>query len=473
MARGLQGVMLRSFGARDHTATVIETISIAPHFVRVRMVSPTLFQDAEAEPAAWLRFWFPDPNGSNTEFQRAYTISEADPAAGRFAVDVVLHDPAGPASSWARTVKPGATIAVMSLMGSSRFDVPEEQPAGYLLIGDSASIPGMNGIIETVPNDVPIEMYLEQHDDNDTLIPLAKHPRLRVRWVMRRDEKSLAEAIENRDWSDWYAWATPEAAALKCVRVRLRDEFGFPKSEIHAQAYWNAGRAMGTHRATEPAATEPEVGAAPQPESAVPAPARGSWRAQAASRLLAPLKLPLVLSGVLAALVTLAQLAPFVLLVELSRLLVSGAGAHRLFTVGFAAVGCWGPGLAGSRPHAVAARDRCPLRQGVALAAAEQAVPVAAGLVHQPRVRIDQKIGHRRHAGVALLGHPCRSGRGRRGCRPGGGAGLSVRRGLASGAGLVRAGSGLPDHHVIAHDPIRAPHCSSAAVGREDERRSG
>lgn len=187
MARGLQGVMLRSFGARDHTATVIETISIAPHFVRVRMVSPTLFQDAEAEPAAWLRFWFPDPNGSNTEFQRAYTISEADPAAGRFAVDVVLHDPAGPASSWARTVKPGATIAVMSLMGSSRFDVPEEQPAGYLLIGDSASIPGMNGIIETVPNDVPIEMYLEQHDDNDTLIPLAKHPRLRVRWVMRRD----------------------------------------------------------------------------------------------------------------------------------------------------------------------------------------------------------------------------------------------------------------------------------------------
>lgn len=344
MARGLQGVMLRSFGARDHTATVIETISIAPHFVRVRMVSPTLFQDAEAEPAAWLRFWFPDPNGSNTEFQRAYTISEADPAAGRFAVDVVLHDPAGPASSWARTVKPGATIAVMSLMGSSRFDVPEEQPAGYLLIGDSASIPGMNGIIETVPNDVPIEMYLEQHDDNDTLIPLAKHPRLRVRWVMRRDEKSLAEAIENRDWSDWYAWATPEAAALKCVRVRLRDEFGFPKSEIHAQAYWNAGRAMGTHRATEPAATEPEVGAAPQPESAVPAPARGSWRAQAASRLLAPLKLPLVLSGVLAALVTLAQLAPFVLLVELSRLLVSGAGAHRLFTVGFAAVGLLGTG---------------------------------------------------------------------------------------------------------------------------------
>jgi ATP-binding cassette, subfamily B, bacterial IrtA/YbtP len=260
MARGIQGVILRGFGARDHTATVVETVYIAPHFVRLRMVSPTLFEDVKVEPAAWLRFWFPDPNGSNTEFQRAYTISEADVPAGRFAVDIVLHDPAGPASLWARAVEPGTTIAVMSLMGSARFNAPDEERAGYLLIGDSAAIPGMNGIVASVPDDVPIEMYLEQHDDNDPLIPLAKHPRLRAHWVARRDEKSLAEAIESRNWSDWYAWVTPEAATLKHLRKRLRDEFGFPKSEIHAQAYWSAGRAMGTRRGDEPdttAATAP------------------------------------------------------------------------------------------------------------------------------------------------------------------------------------------------------------------------
>src|SRR5262249_21380821 len=179
-------------------------------------------------------------------------ISEADVVAGRFAVDVVLHDPAGPASLWAHSAKPGTTIAVMSLMGSSRFHVPEQQPAGYLLIGDSASIPGMNGIVGAVSDDVPIEMYLELHDDNDALIPIAKHPGLRVHWAARRDEKSLAEAIESRDWSGWYAWATPEAATLKHVRRRLRDEFGFRKSAIHAQAYWSAGRAMGSRRGDEP-----------------------------------------------------------------------------------------------------------------------------------------------------------------------------------------------------------------------------
>ena len=288
MARGFQGVVLRVFGARDHAATVTETVRIAPHCVRVRRVSPTLFDDAVPEPAAWLRFWFPDPDGSDTEFQRAYTISEADVAGGRFAVDVVLHDPAGPASSWARTVEPGATIAVMSLMGSSRFEAPAERPAGYLLIGDSASIPGINGIIGTVPDDVPIETYLEQHDEDDTLIPLARHPRSRVHWVARRDAKSLAEAIETRDWSGWYAWATPEATTLKHVRHRLREEFGFHKSGIHAQAYWSAGRAMGTRRGES--AVAPEESVVP-PSGPAPAPVSpDKWRAQVADRLRAPLR---------------------------------------------------------------------------------------------------------------------------------------------------------------------------------------
>ncbi|OBK13926.1 ABC transporter ATP-binding protein/permease [Mycobacterium asiaticum] len=350
MARGFSGAMLKGFGARDHTAKVTETVMIAPHFVRIRMESPTLFEDTEAEPAAWLRFWFPDPKGSKTEFQRGYTLSEADPASGRFAVDVVLHEPAGPASTWARTVQPGATIAVTSLMGSTRFDPPDEQPAGYLLIGDSASIPGMNGIIGTVPKDVPIEMYLEQHDDNDTLIPIAEHPRLRVHWVTRRDDKSLADAIETRDWSNWYAWATPEANTLKHVRKRLRDAFGFPKSEVHAQAYWSAGKEMGTRRGEEPDAADqpgdeqPEIVAA-QTESASPVPAaRGSWRAQAAGQLLAPLRSALIISGVLQAVITLVQLAPFVLLVELARLLISGADESRLWNLGIAAVSLLGLG---------------------------------------------------------------------------------------------------------------------------------
>lgn len=357
MARGVQGAILRGFGARDHTVTVLETTWIAPHFLRIWMHSPTLFTDAVVEPCAWLRFWFPDPDGSATEFQRAYTIAEGDAETGRFAVDMVLHEPDGPATRWARTAEPGATLTAMSLMGSSRFEAPDADtaPAGYLLLGDSASIPGINAIIGAVAPDIPIELYLEQHDDNDLLIPLRQHPRLRVHWVPRRGPHSLAEAIETRDWSNWYAWATPEAATLKALRTRLRDEFGFPKSEIHAQAYWTAGRAMGTQRdATD--ATDATVSALtlpPPDKSASETPgerrvngngSKGQWRAQAAGRLLGELRVPLIVSGVLQALITLLQLAPFVLLVELARLLVAGADESRLWTVGVAALTVLGLG---------------------------------------------------------------------------------------------------------------------------------
>ncbi|MDV3123700.1 ATP-binding cassette domain-containing protein [Mycobacterium sp. 21AC1] len=347
MARGIQGVMMRGFGARDHQATVVSTEHVTPKLLRIRMVSPTLFEDAVAEPTSYLRFWVPDPDGTKTEFQRAYTMIEMEPDTGHFTIDVVLHEPSGPASKWARSARPGDTVPVMSL-GSPGFSVPEDPPAGYLLIGDAAATPAINGIISVVPHDIPIEVYLEQHDDSDLLIPIAEHPRMRLHWVVREDTTSLAAAIEARDWSDWYCWVTPEAGSLKHLRARLKGEFGFPKSELHPQAYWTQGRAMGTKRDDETPEAAPETAkpavAKPEPQPAAAAPARGNWRSQAAGRLLAPLKNQLIISGVLQAVITLVQLAPFVLLVELARLLLAGAPSDRLWTLGLAAVGLLGTG---------------------------------------------------------------------------------------------------------------------------------
>ncbi|MFV0533478.1 MAG: ABC transporter ATP-binding protein/permease [Cumulibacter sp.] len=354
--RGLQGAMMRSFGAHDHEATVTGTELLAPDFLRIRMHSPTLLQEAEVAPTAWLRFWFPDPDGGETEYQRAYTLSEVDPESGTFAVDVVLHEPAGPASAWARRAEVGSRIAATSL-GSSRFDLPDEFPAGYLIVGDSASIPGINGILRTVPHHVRIEVYLEQHSENDLLIPLVEHPRAVVHWIPRNGESSLAASIEARNWSDWYAWAATESGSLKALRSRLRDEFGFPKSEIHAQAYWFYGRAFGKNRSK----ADPEPDRTPQspaPESTAGGPTppataakspptapTGAWRAQAGSRLLASMRPTFIIAGIAQALITLLQLAPYVLLVELAHLLITGAPSGDLWQVGIWAVALMGAGV--------------------------------------------------------------------------------------------------------------------------------
>ncbi|MGL5442855.1 MAG: ABC transporter ATP-binding protein/permease, partial [[Mycobacterium] stephanolepidis] len=331
------GAVLRGLGARDHVATVVDTSQVAPNCVRLTMSAPTLFEDLLHTPAEWLRFWFPDPEGGATEHQRAYTIVSTDVEAGEFAIDVVIHEPAGPACRWAGAAQPGMTIPVVAF-GSARFEVPEDLPAGFLLIGDSASIPAINSILAALPADVDVEVYLERHSPDDELIPLTEHPRRVLHWVDRADETSLASAIEARDWSNWYAWAGPEAGSLKHLRKRLKEQFRFPKADVHAAAYWTFGRAMGSRRGDTdtqqvPAAPKPvaENPAAP-PEPAVP---QGRWRSQAAGELLAPVKKQMIAGGVLQAIITMVELAPFVVLVELTRQLLAGADESRLWHTGF------------------------------------------------------------------------------------------------------------------------------------------
>lgn len=380
--RGFAGAMMRVTQAREHHAIVTKLETITPHFLRVHLRCQGLFEDIEYGPAAWIRAWFPDHTGKNFEHQRSYTLSSENPETGDFTIDFVLHEPVGPASVWAKSCTVGAELTVMSL-GSSRFEVPADAPAGYLLIGDAAAIPGLARIITAIPEEAAIELYLEEHNPSDRDIPLPSHPGMRTHWVPRRGRDSLAAALEARDWSNWYAWATPESATLKRLRLRLRDEFGFPKQAVHALAYWVEGRAMGKQRdlgenadtASVPEFVSRTVSAeSREPAESVGQPAdsvnsassaseavdkgvvsgetvhatkrvaKGTWRAAAASRLLAPLRPVFWVAGIVQAIVTLLELMPYVLLTELARRLLAGADAAELWPLGIGAVVLLGVG---------------------------------------------------------------------------------------------------------------------------------
>ena len=243
--RGVSGAIMRGLGAKDHALTVVDKKVLAPHFVQVRMTSPTLLHDLDTGPAAWLRFWFPG-EGSH-EYQRGYTITHPDRSTGEFNVNFVLHEPAGPGSAWAKRARPGDTVQAM-IYGSTTFEVPDQPATGYFLIGDSASIPAIASIIEALPSEAHIECYLEEHDPADHEIPLPEHPGATVYWVPRQGPGSLTAAIPARDYGGWYAWVAPESGSLKALRPRLRNEFGFTKATSYIQAYWVEGKTMGTRR---------------------------------------------------------------------------------------------------------------------------------------------------------------------------------------------------------------------------------
>lgn len=327
MGKGIQGAVLKGLGAREHVLTVMGREYRADHFVRVFLHSDTLLAPGGEAPGNWVRAWFPDPDGGAKQFQRGYTLAEADPGTGEFAIDFVIHHPMGPAAYWATTCEPGDQIVAMRF-GEEPFELLDPAPRGYLFLGDLASYPAIHALASSIPQEHPVVVYLEQHDERDVQLPLPSGPNIEARWVDELpDGQGLAQAISGRDWTGWYAWVTAESLATRRARTPLEREFGLNRATLHAHAYWMRGRAMGKSRVLEQAAREQE----PQP-TAVPT------VAPAPVRVLAPARGALVVGGLAQALLAVVQIVPFILFAEVARLFLRGAGVGEFIAVGVAAL---------------------------------------------------------------------------------------------------------------------------------------
>ena len=344
VGRGFQNAMLKAFGATDHVMTVVWARDITPGFRRVRVHAPTMIDGRETPTASWIRLWAPDPDIAGKVHQRGYTLVDPDPATGEVSFDFVLHQPAGPAASWAIKAKPGDTITA-SYFSFTKFEPPDPEPEGYLLLGDPATVPAINAILAVLPPEAEVLVLLQALAAGDETIPVADHPGATVRWVGGGGgppQGVLAAAIPDRDWSNWHAWLAAESTTVKEVRACLTQRHGFPASDIKHRAYWIRGKAMrlrkdhadtpaadgatATTAMPEPATPPPAV-PQPAPASATQASPRGRWRSQGGEDLLKPVRWKLRIAGAVQAIVTLMQLAPFVLLAEIGRLLLAGQGS--------------------------------------------------------------------------------------------------------------------------------------------------
>lgn len=382
MSKGFQGAVLKTLGAKEHTITVTSLEKRAPHFLRVWFQADGLLTEEPATPGDWLRVWFPDPDGGAKQFQRGYTIIEADNSADTFALDFVLHTPLGPASYWAANAAAGMQLTAMRY-GGHPFALQDPPPAGYLLLGDLAAHPAICSLAEAIPGSSPVVIFLEKHNQADTLLPLPEGENITAHWVESLpDGQALAQAISGGDWADWYVWVTAETVATRRAKTLLMQNFEFNRSSLHAQAYWVRGRAMGksrtlaaaneslTQAATEQSAPDqatPEFDSREQslqrpksprlmaPQSETPQsetsqsetqrpmdPQAATSEPTTPQRVLRPARTALICGGIAQGLLTLAGIVPFILLAEVARLLLDGAPPAQFITTGIVALAVLG-----------------------------------------------------------------------------------------------------------------------------------
>lgn len=361
MAKGVEAVVLRGLGAKEHAVTVIGKRRLAPHFIRVTCRSEGLLDPKGEAPANWLRLWFPDPDGGPKEFQRGYTLVDSDSVTGEFSIDFVIHEPAGPASHWAMNCEEGDRIVAMRY-GEQPFAPPEPPPAGYLLLGDLAGFPAIRDLAAAIPEDSPVVVYLERHSPDDDHIALPEGPNITASWVDELpDGQALVQAISDGDWAGWYAWVTAESASTRHAKTLLQRKFGLNRATLHAHAYWVRGRQMGKTQTIDSAGPEATgangssvasaavagsdgtdtatasgapttVGASGSPGADASTDARAPRQTPGADAsvdgVFRPLKRPLIAAGIVEGALSVLQLIPFILFAELARLFVEGAPAE-------------------------------------------------------------------------------------------------------------------------------------------------
>ena len=176
--RGIAGTVLKLLRANDYTLTVTSRQEISAHYLRLSFDAGGMLDDRALHPTMWIRMWFAD---GDTLHQRGYTLVDPDPTAGTVDIEFALHD--GVAANWARDAKPGDTVDVTVL--GSNFALPEPQPAGYIIVGDTASLPAINSLLDAI-GDTPSWVFLEASHEDDKQLPVGGRA-ADVEWVNRKN----------------------------------------------------------------------------------------------------------------------------------------------------------------------------------------------------------------------------------------------------------------------------------------------
>lgn len=242
MKRNWEGVVLKVMGAKDFTLEVTGSEEITPDFLRVHVRDGGLLERSGIHPTMWIRLWF---NHSGKAHQRAYTLVSPDPVAGTFSMDFAMHQ--GVAADWARSVQPGETIGA-TVQGSS-FAFPQPAPRRIWVVGDPASIPAINSLLDergrAAAGAAPVTAWLEYQHDADSSLEVRTFDSDVVTWIPRkRDGAALVEEVcaaltaDTVSVGEDFFWIACEASSTRAIVKHLRKDLGVDKHRIDALGYW-------------------------------------------------------------------------------------------------------------------------------------------------------------------------------------------------------------------------------------------
>ncbi|MFI2665431.1 siderophore-interacting protein [Micromonospora carbonacea] len=203
----------------------------------------------------WRREWRSTPDRERP-LLRSYTAYRTRPAAGELDLDFYLHQPHGPASTWAAGARPGDRLILSGphvRAGQPGYGVQwEPGPATRVLIAaDETAYPAVRGILTSLGPGVRATVLLEAGTaaDAGTLDDVTAGHSVEV-GLRDGARGGTALAAMVGDWlaehgaaaagagSRFYAWAATESSRIAHLR-RLFTEAHIAPERVHTQGYWH------------------------------------------------------------------------------------------------------------------------------------------------------------------------------------------------------------------------------------------
>lgn len=185
---------------------------------------------------AGLPIW---PDGALMPVLRNYTIRTVRAERGEVEVDFVLHEPAGPATAWARACRPGDEIGALGPIGR-----PVTHALLRILAGDETALPTILRQIEERRPGERIDAYVELADEAERQ-ELSLPEGCRLHWLPRG---GLVAALQERARAEddaLCAYAGCEFATSQRLKAVFSADLGLRSTQFHSVAYWRSqtGRA--------------------------------------------------------------------------------------------------------------------------------------------------------------------------------------------------------------------------------------
>lgn len=228
---------------RSWNLEVVDSFDAPPNMRRVVFTAADM-AEFDYRPGQAIVFMMPLANGETG--RRHYTIRSADPAAGTFSVDFLLHGDS-PSPNWAKNARRGDRIEAKGPRGGARIR-PEAD--WHILSGDETGLPAIAHMLETATAGSRVFAFIEVDGPGDE-IEIPTRADATVRWLHRNGARpgpnDLApSAIETFELPAGHGHAiiVGETGNVRRQRHALIAR-GLTRDQISSEGYWRPDRVGG------------------------------------------------------------------------------------------------------------------------------------------------------------------------------------------------------------------------------------